>query len=74
MTAVLAVEQPRLRVYALDPGDMATEMHQAAFPGEDVSDRPDPASVVPALLHLLDGGLPSGRYRAADLLGLAVTA
>ncbi|HZB19328.1 MAG TPA: SDR family oxidoreductase [Blastococcus sp.] len=67
LTAVLAVEHPELRVYALDPGDMATEMHQAAFPGEDISDRPAPATVVPALLTLVDGELPSGRYRAADL-------
>jgi len=67
LTAVLAVEHPELRVYAFDPGDMATEMHQAAFPGEDISDRPAPATVVPALLTLVDGELPSGRYRAADL-------
>ncbi|MEU2349779.1 SDR family oxidoreductase [Modestobacter sp. NPDC049651] len=68
LTAVLAVEHPRLRVHAVDPGDMATEMHQAAYPDEDVSDRPSPASVVPALLRLLDEDLPSGRHRAADLL------
>jgi NAD(P)-dependent dehydrogenase (short-subunit alcohol dehydrogenase family) len=67
LTAVLAVEHPELRVYAVDPGDMATEMHQAAFPGEDISDRPAPATVVPALLTLVHGELPSGRYRAADL-------
>ncbi len=67
LTAVLAVEHPELRVYAVDPGDMATDMHQAAFPGEDISDRPAPAAVVPALLALVDGELPSGRYRAADL-------
>jgi NAD(P)-dependent dehydrogenase (short-subunit alcohol dehydrogenase family) len=67
LTAVLAVEHPELRVYAVDPGDMATEMHQAAFPGEDISDRPAPETVVPALLALVDGELPSGRYRAADL-------
>jgi NAD(P)-dependent dehydrogenase (short-subunit alcohol dehydrogenase family) len=68
LTAVLAVEHPDLRVYAVDPGDMATDMHQAAFPGEDISDRPAPERVVPALLALLDGALPSGRYRAADLV------
>ena len=50
-----------------DPGDMATDMHQRAFPGEDISDRPSPESVVPALLRLVRGDLPSGRYRAADL-------
>ena len=66
LTAVLAAEQPELRVYAVDPGDMATDMHQAAFPGEDISDRPDPVSVVPALLRLLDARPASGRYRAAD--------
>ncbi|WP_138732207.1 SDR family NAD(P)-dependent oxidoreductase [Modestobacter excelsi] len=67
LSAVLAVEEPDLRVYAVDPGDMATEMHQAAFPGEDISDRPTPETVVPALLRLVAGELPSGRYRAAEL-------
>jgi len=71
MAAVLAVEQPGLRVYAVDPGDMRTAMHQAAFPGEDISDRPEPASVVPAVLRLLDERPDSGRYRAADLLAAA---
>ena len=68
LSAVLAVEQPDLRVLSVDPGDMATDMHQAAFPGEDISDRPAPETVVPALLGLIDGDLPSGRYRASDLL------
>jgi NAD(P)-dependent dehydrogenase (short-subunit alcohol dehydrogenase family) len=67
-TAVLAVEEPAVRAYAFDPGDLRTDLHQAAFPGEDISDRPLPATVVPALLHLLDTRPPSGRYRAADLL------
>jgi NAD(P)-dependent dehydrogenase (short-subunit alcohol dehydrogenase family) len=67
LSRVLAVEEPELRVYAVDPGDMATAMHQAAFPGEDVSDRPAPETVVPALLRLVHGELPSGRYRAAEL-------
>jgi NAD(P)-dependent dehydrogenase (short-subunit alcohol dehydrogenase family) len=66
LSAVLAVEQPELTVHAFDPGDMRTQMHQDAFPGEDISDRPLPETVVPALLRLLE--LPSGRYRAADLL------
>jgi NAD(P)-dependent dehydrogenase (short-subunit alcohol dehydrogenase family) len=67
LAAVLAVEEPDLRVHAVDPGDMNTDMHQAAFPGEDVSDRPAPSTVVPALLRLVSGDLPSGRYRAAEL-------
>src|SRR6202035_4226341 len=67
LSAVLAVEEPTVSVYAFDPGDMRTEMHQAAFPGEDISDRADPDSVVPALLRLLDTRPASGRYRAADL-------
>jgi NAD(P)-dependent dehydrogenase (short-subunit alcohol dehydrogenase family) len=67
LAAVLAVEEPDLAVYALDPGDMRTAMHQRAFPGEDISDRPEPATVVPAVLHLLDARPASGRYRAADL-------
>ena len=67
LSRVLATEQPTLRVYAVDPGDMRTRMQQDAFPGEDISDRPEPAAVVPRLLSLIDGLLPSGRYRAADL-------
>ena len=66
-TAVLGVERPGLRIYAVDPGDMRTQMHQEAFPGEDISDRPLPQESVPALLALLDGDLHSGRYRAHDL-------
>ena len=66
VAAVLSVEEPGLRVYAVDPGDMRTDMHQAAFPGEDISDRPAPETVVPGLLALIDGDLPGGRYRAAD--------
>jgi NAD(P)-dependent dehydrogenase (short-subunit alcohol dehydrogenase family) len=68
LTAILAAELPELAVYALDPGDMRTEMHQAAFPGEDISDRPAPDAVVPAILRLLDERPASGRYRASDLL------
>ncbi|MPZ79273.1 MAG: SDR family NAD(P)-dependent oxidoreductase [Actinophytocola sp.] len=67
ITNILAAEQPELRVYAVDPGDMATDLHQQAFPGEDISDRAAPESVVPALLRLIADDLPSGRYRAADL-------
>ena len=67
LTNVLGIEEPRLRCYAFDPGDMRTEMHQLAFPGEDISDRPEPRTVVPALLRLLETRPPSGRYRAADL-------
>jgi NAD(P)-dependent dehydrogenase (short-subunit alcohol dehydrogenase family) len=67
LSRVLAVEEPDLRVYAVDPGDMRTRMHQDAYPGEDISDRPEPATVVPRLLTLLSSDLPSGRYRAADL-------
>ena len=67
LTAVLAVENPTLRVYWVDPGDLRTDMHQAAFPGEDISDRPLPEVRVPALIALLEGDLPSGRYTAASL-------
>ena len=66
-TRVLAAEEPDLHVYAVDPGDLRTAMHQAAFPGEDISDRPEPATVVPHLLRLVTGDVPSGRHRAADL-------
>ncbi|HEY4333410.1 MAG TPA: SDR family oxidoreductase [Ilumatobacteraceae bacterium] len=66
---VLAAEEPALRVYSFDPGDMRTQMHQDAFPGEDISDRPSPESVVPALRRLLEASPPSGRYTAAELAG-----
>lgn len=66
LSAVLAAEAPAVAVYAFDPGDMRTEMHQAAFPGEDISDRAEPEAKVPALLRLLDTRPPAGRYRAAD--------
>jgi hypothetical protein len=61
------VEEPDVRVYWFDPGDMRTQMHQDAFAGEDISDRPEPESVIPALRRLLDTKPPSGRYRAADV-------
>jgi NAD(P)-dependent dehydrogenase (short-subunit alcohol dehydrogenase family) len=67
LSAVFAAEQPALRVYAVDPGDMNTRMHQDAFPGEDISDRPAPEQSVPGLLALIEGDLPSGRYSAAAL-------
>jgi NAD(P)-dependent dehydrogenase (short-subunit alcohol dehydrogenase family) len=67
LSAVLAVEQPSLRVYAVDPGDMRTRMQQEAFPGEDISDRPWPQESVPGLLALIEGQLPSGRYRAREV-------
>jgi len=64
LSSVLAVENPNWRVYWVDPGDMRTQMHQDAFPGEDISDRPLPEASVPGLLALLEGHLPSGRYQA----------
>ena len=67
-TRILAAEHPDWRVYAVDPGDMRTQMHQDAFPGEDISDRPEPATVVPALRRLLAERPPSGRVRASELL------
>jgi NAD(P)-dependent dehydrogenase (short-subunit alcohol dehydrogenase family) len=67
ISAVLGAEHPGLRVYAVDPGDMRTQMQQDAFPGEDVSDRPPPEESVPGLLTLIEGDLPSGLYRARDL-------
>lgn len=73
-TAILAAENPTLRVYAADPGDLRTDMHQAAFPGEDIGDRALPESVVPAFAELLEGELPSGRYTAAGLIARAVAA
>ncbi len=72
--AVLAVEFPAVTVWSVDPGDLRTVMHQAAFPGEDISDRPEPAAVVPAFLELIAGDRPSGRYRAAELVGAGAVA
>jgi NAD(P)-dependent dehydrogenase (short-subunit alcohol dehydrogenase family) len=71
LTAVFAAEQQGVRIYAVDPGDMRTQMHQEAFPGEDISDRPPPEDSVPGLLELIEGDLPSGRYRAAELIAEA---
>ena len=67
LSNVLAAEHPGLRVYWVDPGDMRTQMHQDAFPGEDISDRPLPETVVPAIRRLLDDRPASGRVRATDL-------
>ncbi|AYF73970.1 SDR family oxidoreductase [Nocardia yunnanensis] len=67
LTNVLAAENPALRIYSFDPGDMRTDMHQAAFPGEDISDRPEPETVVPTLLQLLESRPPSGRYIASEV-------
>ena len=72
--AVLAAEFPALTVWSVDPGDLRTAMHQAAFPGEDISDRPEPATAVPGFLELIDSDRPSGRYRAAELLSTGAVA
>jgi NAD(P)-dependent dehydrogenase (short-subunit alcohol dehydrogenase family) len=68
LTAILGAEHPDVRVYAVDPGDMRTQMQQEAFPGEDISDRPPPEESVPGLLALIDGDLASGRYAARELV------
>ncbi len=68
LSAVLAVEEPSIRVWAVDPGDMQTQMHQDAFAGEDISDRPSPDAVAPGFVTLIESALPSGRYRVAELV------
>ena len=68
LTATLAAEHPGLRIYAADPGDLRTRMHQEAFPGEDISDRPLPETAVPGLVALITGDHPSGRYRLQEAL------
>jgi NAD(P)-dependent dehydrogenase (short-subunit alcohol dehydrogenase family) len=73
ITAILGAENPDLRVYAVDPGDMRTQLHQDAFPGEDISDRPPPEESVPGFIALVEGELPSGRYRVRDLVGVEAT-
>jgi NAD(P)-dependent dehydrogenase (short-subunit alcohol dehydrogenase family) len=67
LTRILGVEHPQLRVHAVDPGDMRTQMHQDAFPGEDISDRPPPEDSVPGLIALIEGDRPSGRYTASEV-------
>jgi NAD(P)-dependent dehydrogenase (short-subunit alcohol dehydrogenase family) len=74
LSAILAVENPTFRVYWIDPGDMRTQLHQEAFPGEDISDRPLPEKSVPAFMELIDGDLPSGRYEARRLSPIVVAA
>ncbi len=74
LSAILAVESPTFRVYWVDPGDMRTQMHQEAFPGEDISDRPLPEASVPAFMELIQGDLPSGRYEARTLSPIVVKA
>jgi NAD(P)-dependent dehydrogenase (short-subunit alcohol dehydrogenase family) len=71
LTAILAAEEPQLRVYSVDPGDMRTQTYQDAFPGEDISDLPLPEASVPGLLALIHGTLPSGRYQARELAGVS---
>jgi NAD(P)-dependent dehydrogenase (short-subunit alcohol dehydrogenase family) len=66
-SAVLAAEEPGVLVWRVDPGDLRTDMHQAAFPGADISDRPEPSSVTPVLLNLITRRPPSGRYTLGDL-------
>ena len=67
LSAILAAEHPELHIYTVDPGDMRTQMHQEAFPGEDISDCPPPEDSVPGLRRLIDGTAPSGRYRASEV-------
>ena len=67
LSHILAAENSAWRVYWVDPGDMRTQMHQEAFPGEDISDRPLPETSVPGLIELLTGERPSGRYMARAL-------
>ncbi|WP_235916154.1 SDR family NAD(P)-dependent oxidoreductase [Antrihabitans cavernicola] len=67
LTAILAAEESDVPIYSFDPGDMRTDMHQAAFPGQDISDRPEPETVVPSLLRLIESRPPSGRYVGAQL-------
>lgn len=73
LSAVLAAENPSLTIYWVDPGDMRTQMHQEAFPGEDIGDRPLPESSVPGFISLIMGALPSGRYQARELIQEALS-
>ncbi|HEY2430207.1 MAG TPA: SDR family oxidoreductase [Acidimicrobiales bacterium] len=68
VSAILGAEEPGLRVWSVDPGDLRTQLHQEAFPGEDISDRPLPSSVVPAFMDLIVSDRPSGRVRISELV------
>ncbi len=73
LTAILGKENPEWKVYAFDPGDMRTQMHQEAFPGEDISDRPSPEEVaLPGILNLIENNMPSGRYTASSIAATAL--
>jgi NAD(P)-dependent dehydrogenase (short-subunit alcohol dehydrogenase family) len=69
LSHILAEENPSLRIYWVDPGDMRTQMQQEAFPGEDINDRPLPEESVPGLIALIEGKQPPGRYRAREVIG-----
>ena len=71
---VLAAEEPAVRFWWVDPGDLRTALHQQAFPGSDISDRPEPETVIPAFLRLIRERMPSGRYQAAELMPAVATA
>ncbi len=68
MSRILAAEESLVRVYWVDPGDMNTRMHQEAYPGDDISDRPPPEASVPGLMNLINSNRPSGRYAARELV------
>lgn len=74
LSSILAAENPTFRVYWVDPGDMRTQMHQEAYPGEDISDRPLPETSVPGFMELIEGALPGGRYEARALTPAAARA
>ena len=65
---VLAAEEVAVRVWRVDPGDLRTQMHQDAFPGEDISDRLEPEASVPGIMALIEGTQPGGRYQARDVV------
>jgi NAD(P)-dependent dehydrogenase (short-subunit alcohol dehydrogenase family) len=67
MSATMATENKDIRIWAVDPGDLRTDMHQQAFPGEDISDRPLPSTVIPHLVALIEGDRASGRYKASEI-------
>lgn len=68
LSATLAKENPQWKVYWVDPGDMRTQMHQDAFPGEDITDRPLAEASVPGFIKLIEGNYPSGRYISNHLI------
>lgn len=73
MTRVWARElaETNVRVNAVDPGDMDTDMHALAMPEEDPGQYPKPEEVVEVFLHLASNesnGVSGERFHAQEFV------